>query len=67
MTRIDKPLLHALLERERDEVRAGAPARRGPPYDAAEHLFGRVPMTWMTKWSGGFPLYLDRASGNRVR
>ena len=23
-------------------------------------------MTWMAKWSGGFPLYLDRARGNRV-
>jgi glutamate-1-semialdehyde 2,1-aminomutase len=23
-------------------------------------------MTWMAKWSGGFPLYLDRAQGNRV-
>ena len=23
-------------------------------------------MTWMNKWTGGFPLYLDRAAGNRV-
>ena len=23
-------------------------------------------MTWMTKWSGGFPLYLDVAHGNRI-
>lgn len=23
-------------------------------------------MTWMNKWSGGYPLYLDRARGNRV-
>jgi glutamate-1-semialdehyde 2,1-aminomutase len=23
-------------------------------------------MTWMAKWSGGFPLYLARAEGNRV-
>ena len=23
-------------------------------------------MTWMTKWSGGFPLYLDSAQGNRI-
>ena len=28
-------------------------------YAAGSHLFGRVPMTWMNKWSGGFPLYLD--------
>jgi glutamate-1-semialdehyde 2,1-aminomutase len=35
-------------------------------YARAGHLFGRVPMTWMNMWSGGFPLYLDRAHGNRV-
>src|SRR5690606_21703157 len=32
----------------------------------ADHLFGRVPMTWMAKWSGGFPLYLAGARGNRI-
>ncbi|HET7690461.1 MAG TPA: transaminase [Nocardioidaceae bacterium] len=35
-------------------------------YDAATHLFGRVPMTWMNKLAGGFPIYVDRARGNRV-
>ncbi len=35
-------------------------------YAAGSHLFGRVPMTWMNKWSGGFPLYLDEAHGNRI-
>jgi len=25
-----------------------------------------VPMTWMNKWSGGYPLYLATAHGNRV-
>jgi glutamate-1-semialdehyde 2,1-aminomutase len=44
--------------------------RRNPTsqrlFEQADHLFGRVPMTWMTKWSGGFPLYLERADGARV-
>ncbi|MGL5908470.1 MAG: aminotransferase class III-fold pyridoxal phosphate-dependent enzyme, partial [Phycicoccus sp.] len=35
-------------------------------FRAGANLFGRVPRTWMNKWSGGFPLYLDRAHGNRV-
>ena len=35
-------------------------------FAAAGHLFGRVPMTWMNKWSGGYPLYLATARGNRV-
>ncbi|MEP6665559.1 MAG: transaminase [Nocardioidaceae bacterium] len=35
-------------------------------YDEATHLFGHVPMTWMNMWSGGFPLYFERATGNRI-
>jgi glutamate-1-semialdehyde 2,1-aminomutase len=23
-------------------------------------------MTWMNKWAGGFPLYLDKAHGNKI-
>ena len=23
-------------------------------------------MTWMAKWAGGFPIFLDRAAGSRV-
>ena len=34
--------------------------------EEATHLFGGVPMTWMAKTAGGFPLFLDRASGARV-
>jgi glutamate-1-semialdehyde 2,1-aminomutase len=66
MTRIDRPLLHALIERERDTYTAAHPRSRAA-YDAAGHLFGRVPMTWMSKWVGGFPLYLDTATGSRLR
>jgi glutamate-1-semialdehyde 2,1-aminomutase len=35
-------------------------------YEAADNLFGRVPMTWMNKKAGGFPLYFDKATGNRI-
>jgi glutamate-1-semialdehyde 2,1-aminomutase len=35
-------------------------------YDAADNLFGRVPMTWMNKKAGGFPLYFAKANGNRI-
>ena len=35
-------------------------------YEAADNLFGRVPMTWMNKKAGGFPVYFDRAEGNRI-
>ena len=35
-------------------------------YEAADNLFGRVPMTWMNKKAGGFPIYLQKAQGNRI-
>jgi glutamate-1-semialdehyde 2,1-aminomutase len=57
--------LHRLIGREREQYAAG---HRGSLalFRQAGHLIGRVPMTWMSKWSGGFPLYLDAAAGATV-
>ena len=50
--------------------RAGGYSQSHPRSQAlfaqGSNLFGGVPMTWMNKWSGGFPLYLDHARGNRI-
>ncbi|MBL8931503.1 MAG: aminotransferase class III-fold pyridoxal phosphate-dependent enzyme [Kineosporiaceae bacterium] len=62
---IDRARLTALIEAEREQYARSRPRSR-ELFGAAEHLFGRVPMTWMNKWSGGFPLYLDHARGNRI-
>lgn len=62
---IDRTRLAQLHERERQTFAANNPKSQSA-YQSANHLFGRVPMTWMNKKAGGFPLYLDRASGNRV-
>src|ERR1019366_10449743 len=62
---VDRTRLGSLIVRERAAFAAAHP-RSSDLFRAADHLFGRVPMTWMAKWSGGFPLYLDRASGNRI-
>jgi glutamate-1-semialdehyde 2,1-aminomutase len=35
-------------------------------FTSAGSLFGGVPMTWMGKWAGGFPLQLAGAHGNRI-
>jgi glutamate-1-semialdehyde 2,1-aminomutase len=65
MTAIDRDRLAELLAVEQAEYTARHPRSR-ELYAGASHLFGRVPMTWMNMWSGGFPLYLDTARGNRV-
>ncbi|MEL4319648.1 transaminase [Leifsonia sp. YIM 134122] len=62
---IDRARLATLTERE-----AAVFAERNPKsaaaYADAGHLFGRVPMTWMNKKAGAFPLYVESARGNRV-
>lgn len=65
MNSVDRDRLAALIAQERTSYARRHP-RSAALYASAEHLFGRVPMTWMNMWSGGFPLYLDTARGNRV-
>ncbi|MFI6541008.1 transaminase [Nonomuraea sp. NPDC050547] len=58
-------LLSELLAKERAAYAARNPRSRAA-HERADHLLGRVPMTWMAKSAAEFPLYLDRASGARV-
>jgi glutamate-1-semialdehyde 2,1-aminomutase len=62
---IDRARLVELLARERATY-ADLHPTSARHYTEATHLFGRVPMTWMNKNAAGFPLYVDRARGNRV-
>jgi glutamate-1-semialdehyde 2,1-aminomutase len=65
MASIDRERLATLIQRERATYTADHPTSRRL-FTEADHLFGRVPMTWMAMWSGGFPIYLQHAVGNRV-
>ncbi|MEU3986282.1 transaminase [Streptomyces sp. NPDC026672] len=62
---MDRSRLQHLLAREGDEAARLNPRSRAA-YARAEHLFGRVPMTWMNKTAGAFPRYLAGARGARV-
>ncbi|MFM6962791.1 MAG: aminotransferase class III-fold pyridoxal phosphate-dependent enzyme, partial [Micrococcales bacterium] len=62
---IDRNRLDELFVRERATFAERNPKSKAA-YDAADNLFGRVPMTWMNKKAGGFPIYFDRAQGNRI-
>ncbi len=36
-------------------------------FERARHtLLGGVPMPWMMRWAGGFPVFADKASGSRI-
>ncbi len=66
MTTVDRARLATLRRRERDDY-AARHARSAALFAEGRHsLFAGVPMTWMAKWPGGFPLYLGQARGNRL-
>lgn len=65
MRPIDRELLATRLRAERDLHFTRTPGSRAV-FDASDHLLGRVPMTWMGKWSGGYPIALATAHGNRI-
>ncbi|WP_152185841.1 transaminase [Segeticoccus rhizosphaerae] len=65
MSMLDRGRLARVLQVEQGTYVARNP-RSEKLYAGATNLFGRVPMTWMNMWSGGFPLYLDSARGNRI-
>ncbi|MGY9065980.1 transaminase [Streptomyces sp. CAS3] len=62
---MDRTRLRTLLARESAEAERRNPRSRAA-YAGADHLFGRVPMTWMNKTAGAFPRYLAGARGARV-
>ncbi|MEI2777715.1 MAG: transaminase [Tetrasphaera sp.] len=65
MIAVDRSRLAALLRTEQERYAATHPRSR-ELYAGASNLLGRVPMTWMNMWAGGFPLHLDHARGARI-
>jgi len=65
MRNISCDKLTQLLVRERETYLTKHPKSHSS-YQDSHNLFGKVPMTWMNKWSGGFPLYLSKANGNSI-
>jgi len=62
---LDRARLRTLTDRERAAFADRHP-RSAAAYASADHLFGRVPMTWMNKNPAGYPVYADRARGARL-
>jgi glutamate-1-semialdehyde 2,1-aminomutase len=59
------PGLADLLKRERSAYRDQHP-KSAQVHASSRHLVSGVPMTWMSAWSGGFPLTFRTAQGNRI-
>jgi glutamate-1-semialdehyde 2,1-aminomutase len=63
---IDPERLAALLAREHVTFGALHPLSRQHGEQAASSLLGGVPMNWMRRWPGEFPIFADRAIGATV-
>ncbi len=63
---LDRPRLATLLDREIARFEAQTPRSRALYERATGALIGGVPMPWMMRWAGGYPLFADHAQGARI-
>ncbi|HZA88681.1 MAG TPA: aspartate aminotransferase family protein [Solirubrobacterales bacterium] len=65
--KIPRERIAALLERERERFAKEHPRSRELHERAVEGpLLSGVPMNWMTRWPGPFPIYFADARGSRI-
>src|SRR5215210_6079075 len=62
----DRGRLSALLAREAEAFATARPRSRALFERAGGALLGGVPMPWMMRWAGGFPVFAREASGARI-
>ena len=60
---IDRGRLHALMGREEQNFVATHPSSAALYERAQKSLLGGVPMNWMKKWAGKFPVFVAEAHG----
>jgi glutamate-1-semialdehyde 2,1-aminomutase len=64
---LDRARLRDLEVRELDRFAGAHPRSRALHEHAKASLVGGVPMPWMVKWAGGFPIYVDSAEDAHLR
>lgn len=55
-----------LMARELETFESSHPRSRSIHQEAGEDLLSGVPMNWMTRWPGSFPVFFDEAEGNSL-
>ncbi len=63
---VDRQRLAGLIERERRRFADEHPRSCELYAETSKTLLGGVPMSWMTMWAGGFPLFFAEAKGAGV-
>jgi glutamate-1-semialdehyde 2,1-aminomutase len=64
---VDAVRLKVLMQREETSLLSAHPRCRALFERARQSLYGGVPMNWMSKWPGAFPIYVEEASGASFR
>ena len=64
---IDREHLSKLMARERERFRTLHPRSAELAEKARAHMPDGVPMSWMAKWPGGFPIFVSSAKGAHFR
>jgi glutamate-1-semialdehyde 2,1-aminomutase len=62
---IDRSRLAQLRAEEEERFTTLHPRSRDLAASAQDSLLAGVPMPWMTRWAGAFPVFVDHASGAR--
>src|SRR4249919_165099 len=65
VTEIDRARLRQLMDREQASFRERHPRSGQLAEDAKGSLLFGVPMNWMTRWPGDYPVFVERADGAR--
>lgn len=65
MATIDRSRLSGLMATEIELFRSRTPRSAQLHAEARRSLLGGVPMSWMTRWPGPHPLFVEAASGAR--
>src|SRR5215813_7685917 len=63
MSYVDQARLKELTRREEQRFVAEHPKSAAMYNTAQSSLLGGVPMNWMKKWAGAFPIFVQRAKG----
>jgi glutamate-1-semialdehyde aminotransferase len=66
MATVDRGRLADLMARERKRFAQGHPRSRELHEEAGHSLLSGVPMNWMTRWPGAFPIFVAEARGARL-
>ena len=64
---LDRARLNVLMDREIQQFRTDNPKSLALFERARGSLLAGVPMSWMVKWAGGFPLFVESAAGAHFR